>query len=188
MRLGSCHKDAPPNLTKVLTLAQHIASACAYLHARGVVHADLSAANVLLCKAKHGGSGGSLGPTAAATLTSAGLSGNAHDSAGGAGSAATSRQALAAQPPASPPPPARASGGGGKGEVEAAAGAAGAARSAAASAEHVAVGGSAHSSRAEGGPGVPPVKLYTLPTKQYTLAPPDPRPADAMDFIAKVWR
>ncbi len=52
LRKGLCHIDSPPNLPKILTLASHIASAVTYLHESGVVHADLSSANVLLCSAK----------------------------------------------------------------------------------------------------------------------------------------
>jgi RIO-like serine/threonine protein kinase len=50
LRRGACARDAPPDLPKILGLAEGIASGLAHLHGCGVVHADLSAANVLLCR------------------------------------------------------------------------------------------------------------------------------------------
>ncbi len=57
LRKGSIHIDSPIDLSKVITLASHVACATAYLHERGVVHADLSAANVLLCSKRVDGYG-----------------------------------------------------------------------------------------------------------------------------------
>lgn len=50
LRAGTCTPSSPPDLPKQLRLALDIASALEHLHSRGVVHADLSASNVLLCK------------------------------------------------------------------------------------------------------------------------------------------
>jgi serine/threonine protein kinase len=41
--------DSPPDLPSIVHLAADIAAGVGHLHAHGVVHADLSAANVLLC-------------------------------------------------------------------------------------------------------------------------------------------
>jgi hypothetical protein len=52
IRAGVCDQSSPPDLFKVIKLAQQIARGCAYLHSRDVVHADLSASNVLLCRVR----------------------------------------------------------------------------------------------------------------------------------------
>lgn len=44
-----CSQLSPMDFSQALTLAMDIAHAMAYLHDRGIVHADLSAFNILLC-------------------------------------------------------------------------------------------------------------------------------------------
>ncbi|KAF5839106.1 hypothetical protein DUNSADRAFT_1504 [Dunaliella salina] len=50
LRDGPCTKDTPVDIVKVMHVALDIASALEYLHSVGVVHADLSAGNVLLTR------------------------------------------------------------------------------------------------------------------------------------------
>jgi serine/threonine protein kinase len=50
LRSGACELGAPPDLSLILSLALDVAGGLAHLHGCGVVHADLSAANVLLCR------------------------------------------------------------------------------------------------------------------------------------------
>ncbi|KAF5833145.1 hypothetical protein DUNSADRAFT_10634, partial [Dunaliella salina] len=50
LRDGPCSKDTPVDIIKVMHVALDIASALEYLHSVGVVHADLSAGNVLLTR------------------------------------------------------------------------------------------------------------------------------------------
>jgi len=61
LRTGRDPREGAPHMPAILATAREVASACAHLHAGGVVHGDLSAYNVLLAS---GGGGGRAGGAA----------------------------------------------------------------------------------------------------------------------------
>lgn len=162
LRKGSCHQASPPNLVKILTLASHIACAAAYLHERRVVHADLTAANVLLCTARP-----AVPLDSAVQLQFARSDSKPRAQAGisevnTAGSGSSDMKGPSAESSREKPTSAVQQN---VGITET---------------EHVSGSSNAGSFKDGEDP------LYTLPTKRYSLLPPKARLADEMQFIAKV--